>query len=206
LKKLSENYPQEVKDVLQHKKELPKTNVAGIDIIIGYLQNQCIKNNIDFDLKVNCSVNCMIQNHISENDLETLVSDHVKDAIIAVNNSTRDYKCICATFNIIDDCYEFSVYDSGIEFEIDTLVKLGLEPVTTHADTGGSGLGFFTTFQTLDKYNASLIIEELEFHHSNFSKKVSFRFDTQKEYVIRTRRSEDIQNADVESRIILHAL
>lgn len=52
------------------------------------------------------------------------------------------------------------IYDSGIEFELETLKKLGLERITTHKKTGGSGIGFMTTFETLKECKASLIIEE----------------------------------------------
>ena len=34
-----------------------------------------------------------------------------------------------------ENCYELSIYDSGIEFEIETLKKLGLERATTHKET-----------------------------------------------------------------------
>ena len=50
--------------------------------------------------------------------------------------------------------------DTGVDFEIDTLVKLGLEAVTTNEDRGGTGTGFMTTFETMKETKASLIITE----------------------------------------------
>ena len=46
--------------------------------------------------------------------------------------------------------------DNGVDFEVDTLAKLGLERVTTHKDTGGSGIGFMTTFETLKNLMSAL--------------------------------------------------
>lgn len=73
------------------------------------------------------------------------------------------------------------MYDTGVEFEIETLLKLGLEPVTTHKNTGGTGIGFISTFETINKCKASLIIQERNRKNTNdYTKAVIIRFDGKK--------------------------
>ena len=200
---LSSEYSNKVNSVLKYSKPLPKTNVKGVDSILEHMKLEATKKNIDFDLKVNCSVKHLIEKFISQSELETLISDHVKDAIIAVGYSESTPRSICVIFDIIDNCYRFSVYDSGIDFEIDTLVNLGLDAITTHKDDGGTGLGFLTTFGSLDKCKASLVIDEINFKNSNFSKSVNIIFDGKHEYIVRSSRTEEIKKSDKNSRIIL---
>lgn len=200
---LSAEYSDKVNNVLKYSKPLPKTNVKGVDSILEHMKLEAAKNNIDFDLKVNCSVKHLIEKYISSSDLETLIGDHIKDAIIAVNHSNTTPRSICVIFDIVDNCYRFSVYDSGIDFEIDTLINLGLDAVTTHKDEGGTGIGFMTTFETLNKCKASLIIDEINFKNSNFSKSVNIVFDKKHEYIVRSSRTEEIKKHDKDSRINL---
>lgn len=201
---LSNEYSNKINDVLKYSKPLPKTNVKGVDTILEHMKLEAAKNNIDFDLKVNCSVRDFTDKYISISDLETLIGDHIKDAIIAINHSDKSIRNITVIFDIINNCYRFSVYDSGIDFEIDTLVNLGLEATTTHKDEGGTGIGFMTTFETLKKYNASLVIDEINFNNSNFSKSINIVFDGKHEYVVCSSRTEEIKKKDKANRIILN--
>jgi len=62
----------------------------------------------------------------------------------------------------------------------------------THADTVGSGIGFMTTFETLRKAYASLIITELE-NKTPFSKSVTFGFDGENAFIIHSYRNEELK-------------
>ena len=200
---LSSQYSNEIASKLKYAKKLPSTNVKGVDSILSYMQKESLDNNIDFELKINCSVNHLIEKYISQNRLETLLGDHIKDAIIAINSGNNNLRKIYVIFDIIDNCYQISFYDSGIDFEIDTLINLGIEAITTHKDTGGNGFGFLTTFETLKECKASLIIEEINFKNSNFSKAIHVLFDNNSSYVIKTNRIEDFKNYNISDRIIL---
>jgi len=206
IKDWSSSYLNEVAEIDNNKKSLPKTNVTSCDLLFDNLYFETIKNNIDFDLKINCSINNMIENHISKIDLETIIGDHIKDAIIAVTHTNNTNKCICATFDISDNSYEFNIYDSGNMFEIDTLTKLGTKPTTTHKNEGGSGFGFFNTFKLLNKYQASLHITELNFKNSNFSKCISFHFDKKNQYAIHSSRADEIKQSDLSHKILVDKL
>ena len=96
---------------------------------------------------------------------------------------------------IKNNCYEFCICDTGIEFQIETLLKLGLEPVTTHKETGGTGIGFISTFETLKKCNASLIIDEKhEESNNDYTKSVTIKFDGKSQYIIKSYRADKIKD------------
>lgn len=204
IKQISNEYSNEIRNLLKYAKQLPKTNIQGIDNMLEHMQTESIKSNINFDLKINCSINNMIENYISQNMLETLLGDHLKDAIIAINsNTTKNInKDIYIIFEITNNYYELSIYDSGVSFDIDTLVNLGIKQITTHKETGGSGIGFMTTFNTLKHCNASIIIEEIDFKNSNFSKAIKFRFNGKNDYIIHSSRWKEIKSKDYLNRII----
>lgn len=194
------------KEVEIKKNKLPLTNNVGIDNMLKYMQDEARKKDINFEFKLNTSINPLLENAISKDKFETLIGDHLKDAIIAVNASSNSYKSILATLGIIDGVYEFSIYDTGIEFEIETLLKLGQEQVTTHKDEGGSGIGFMTTFETLKQCRASLIIEEYNPETTNYTKAVIIRFDGKNQYKIYSYRAEKIKEQKHKRRIIIEKL
>jgi len=204
IKALSEEYKNEIKENVKFQNKIPKTGIFGIDNILEHLREEAAKENIDFDLKLNGSINYMVENVIDQSKLETLLGDHIKDAIIAIRNSDSNYRKILAILGIVDECYEVCIYDTGIEFEIDTLLKLGTEAVTTHKKTGGSGIGFMTTFETMSKTNASLIIEEKhKMNNTDFTKAVKIRFDGKNEYKIKSYKAEEIISKVKDNRIII---
>lgn len=183
-------------------KVLPTT---GISLIDGALSNMYIKataHNIDFNLIINQDIHYLINNLITQTDLETLLCDHIKDAIIAINSGEDIKGKILVTITMNDDIYEISIMDNGVDFEVDTLAKLGLERVTTHKDTGGSGIGFMTTFETLKKSNVSLIITENK-TKTPFSKSITFRFDGLNAFIINSYRADLLKQSINRNDIII---
>ena len=206
IENLSKEYTAELSEEFKYAKKLPKTNNLGLDNIINYLNAQANKDNIEFDLKINFEISCLIDNVILQNKLETLIADHIKDSIIAINHSNNKVRNIMLVFDKVNECYEIKIYDTGIEFEIDTLLKLGLQTVTTHKDTGGSGIGFMTTFETMKQCMASLIIEEYENNINNYTKSITIRFDGKNEYKIRSYRAYIIKKQSIDDRIVIEKL
>lgn len=170
-------------------KVLSSTGIRLIDGAIGNMFVKASAHNIDFDLIVGRDLNFLVNHIITLTDLETLLCDHIKDAIIAVDSNEGVRGRILISISANDDIYEISVKDNGIDFEPDTLVRLGTERVTTHEDEGGSGIGFITTFETLRKSHASLIITEFE-QKTPFSKSVAFRFDGLERFIINSPRAD----------------
>lgn len=132
---LTKEYSEDLQKI-KGKPKLPLTDISEIDDMFKYMQTECYNSNIDFKLQVEGNIHYLINNIIPKNKLETLIGDHIKDAIIAINSSNNKYKSILAILGIKEDCYEFCVYDTGIEFEIETLLKLGIERITTHKEEG----------------------------------------------------------------------
>lgn len=188
-KRMKEELDNISKDLYGEPKEieLTKTDIESIDNRLEYMKFQCIENNIKFELQVEGNIHYMINNLISENDLDILLADHIKDAIIAINYSKNSNRSILVKMGKLDEFYGVYIYDSGIEFEKEVLEKLGKEPITTHKDSGGSGMGFMNTFKKLNKTKASLVINEIgEPSVDNYTKAVMFKFDNKQEFRVET--------------------
>lgn len=174
--------------------ELTKTNIKEIDDMLKYMQSECEKNKINFELQVNGNIHHMVNKFIAKENLEILLADHIKNAIIAINYSKNINRSILVKLGLIDGLYSIYIYDTGIEFEIKTLLNLGQVPSTTHADNGGTGMGFMNTFDTLNKYKASIIINEYgKPSKDNYTKYIAIKFDNKNEYKINSYRSKEIE-------------
>ena len=186
---------------------LDKTGITEIDDMLYYMQSECVKNKIDFQLQLNGNIYTMINHHIDKEELEILLADHIKNAIIAIGYGDNVNKSILVRLGKLDGSYGLYVYDSGIEFEIETLLNLGKKPSTTHKDSGGTGMGFMNTFDTLRKHKASFIIEEYgKPVKDNFTKALKFKFDGKNEFKICSYREEEIKNKDKENSLIVEKL
>ena len=168
--------------------ELTKTEIAEIDDMLKYMQSECSANKIEFELQIKGNIHYMTNNLIQKEDLETLLADHIKNAIIAINHTDNVNRSILVKLGKIDETYGLYIYDSGVEFEKETLENLGKKPSTTHKDEGGTGMGFMNTFDTLRKCNASLIIEEFgKPNKDNYTKAIMIKFDNKNEFKIKKR-------------------
>lgn len=191
----------EYKSKTQTLPHLVKSGITEIDDMLSYMQLECSKNNIEFLLKIDCDINHIINCFISKSKLETLLGDLIRNAIIAINHSSEEYRSIMVVFGIKDGSYELCIYDSGIPFEIHTLLNLGLKPSSTHLDEGGTGIGFITTFETINSCNASLIVNELT--NTQYTKSLEIKFDNKHEYVIISDRKNEIKELNIENRNII---
>ena len=174
--------------------EIPKTNITEIDDMLNYMKSECIKNKIKFEVQLNGNIYQMINNHITKEELEILIADHVKNAIIAVKCSNNSNRSILVRIGKIDGQYSIYIYDSGIEFEINTLHKLGIIPSTTHKESGGTGMGFMNTFDTLKKHKASITINEYgKPVKDNYTKVIMIVFNKKDEFNIISYRQKEIE-------------
>lgn len=173
---------------------LDKTGINNIDDMLDYMQSECIKNKIEFTLVIKGNIHYMVNNLISKEDLETLLADHIKDAIIAINHTDNINRSILVKLGNIDGIYSLYIYDSGVEFKKEVLENLGMKPFTTYKDEGGTGMGFMNTFDTLRKCKASLIIEEFnEPKPDNYTKLIAIKFDNNNEFEIKSYRKIEIK-------------
>lgn len=203
IKRLSKDFQNDI-SLVKGETNLPSTKIKMLDNLLEYFAEQCTNNKIDFILKVSGSILYMVEHMISQSKLETIIGDHLQNALIAVNASENSFRCILAILGLSENDYELSIFDSGIPFEIDTLARLGKEHVTTHANIGGSGIGFMTTFEVMQEYEASLIINEKKPSNTDFTKSVTVRFDGKNQYVIETYRPDDFSDQSGKLAIVGH--
>ena len=200
---LTKEYSQKL-EAMKSLPTLPLTEIPEIDDMFKYMQTECDKNKIEFRLKIVGDMFYLVNHIISKNKLATMIGDHIRDAIIAINFSKATDREIFVILGIKDKKYELCIYDTGIEFEIDTLLKLGLEQITTHKDTGGGGIGFITTFETLSETKASLIIKELSSSkEKHYTKAVIIRFDNKHQYKICSYRAKEIKENNKDRKVII---
>lgn len=167
--------------------ELDKTGINSIDDMLKYMQSECVKNKIDFTLQIKGNIHYMVHNLVKEEELETLLADHIKDAIIAINHTDNANRSILVRLGNIDDIYSLYIYDSGVEFKTEVLENLGKKPCTTYANEGGTGMGFMNTFDTVRKHKASLIIEEIgKPVKDNYTKVIIIKFDKKNEFKVKS--------------------
>ena len=169
--------------------ELDKTGISNIDDMLKYMQSECIENKIEFTLVLKGNIHYMVNNLIPKEDLETLIADHIRDAIIAVNHTDNINRSILVKLGDIDGINSLQIYDSGVEFKKEVLENLGKKPFTTYKDEGGTGMGFMNTFDTLRKCEASLIIEEFNKPcPENYTKAIAIRFDGKSNFSVKSYR------------------
>lgn len=206
IENLSKEYNDEIYNSIKSQTRIDVANNLGIDCVISYLQKESNKNSIDLVFENNVCIEDLINKYVSQSELETLLADHIKDSIIAINSGNNSIRRIKVVLEKLNELYEIRIYDTGIEFEIQTLLGLGISRITTHKDDGGSGIGFMTTFETLKKSKASLIIEEYNSKITDYTKAIIIRFNNKGEYIIRSYRAEKIRAKSNDNRIVIEDL
>ena len=200
LDKLSEERYTILKDYEHSHKKLPSTNIATVDAVVKYLLLRANECDITFDFSTDADIKYMTENVIPEKTLNTLLTDLTENAIIATNYSSK--KNVLLQITVENHHYKIAVFDSGINFEPETLAKLGNTRSTTHKSTGGSGIGMMTTFDLKREYNASFEIIEMP-ENSVYTKQVAFCFDNLGEYRVKTDRTDALDCLKNRNDVIL---
>lgn len=131
IRKLSCEFSDDMQVDLNNNFEITKTGIINIDTILEYFKVKCTDKNIKFDIIVKSNIEYTITKSIPLNLLETLISDMLNNSMIAIRYSSRNLHKILVQFDIVDNFFEFRIYDTGIEFEIETFLKMGKERITT---------------------------------------------------------------------------
>ncbi|MCI5823084.1 MAG: hypothetical protein MR010_08660 [Lachnospiraceae bacterium] len=169
---------------------LPQTGHAGIDAMITYMSKEAAENKIEFHFHYGKD---FFENNVTElreNDLAHLLSDTLENAIIATRFGGGGV--IELSMLKIKGIPTISISDSGIPFELDTYMNLGLQKASTHLDTGGSGIGLMDLWALKEKYMATLYIDEHP-EAPNMTKRIVYIFDRKNRYMISTNRFKELQ-------------
>lgn len=165
------------------------TDIAALDALLSYMSKQATLADIKLTFTISETLNLSVSSPIDSNDLVHLLADLIENAIIATTG--------CANRTIQLQLYPYNqtllieISDTGIPFELPSLLNFGLNPYTTHSDTGGSGIGLMDIWKIKEKYNASLHITEYN-DTSSFSKKIVFLLDNKAQYLISSWRYKEI--------------
>ncbi len=178
-----------VKQYEADSKTLPSTGVAAIDSLTTYFLARARDEQVDFDAAFSANVPFLAEHILAEEPLSTITADLLENALIAVRG--QEQRRILLQIGIEEEHYVLSVLDSGIPFQAVTLLNAGKQKATTHADTGGSGIGLMSLFEIAASCRASIDIDE-QVALGGFTKKVSVRFDNEGAYRLRTDRPEVI--------------
>ena len=173
---------------------MPETGDKMIDITLHSLALSAAAKSVRLSVNAAAPITEIISERLSRTALQTLISDHVKDAIISAGDRNDKHGSILLNLARDGAAYSITVLDNGAPFEIPVFDKLGRERVTTHSDSGGTGVGFMQTFATLKACGGSMVITEFN-SGMPFTKSVGLRFDGKGEFTIKSPRHEQIKNA-----------
>ncbi|MBQ0037095.1 MAG: sensor histidine kinase [Clostridiales bacterium] len=154
---------------------LPSTGVLTFDALFSYMLYKASAKDVSLELDFDETVNELIPKVISPEDASTLLADLLENAIIAAGENNQN-RCVRVEF-IKKDTYPcICISDTGSPFPDKVKQNWGIQRVTTHADSGGSGIGMMTTYEICKQYCASFLVSNFEVGEM-YTKCVSVCFD-----------------------------
>ncbi len=190
LHNLSENRRNILSAFTSSEVESFSTGIVPLDALLNYMNKKAASLNGNFTVDISPSALSPLFKIASVDDIVHLLADLIENAIISISDSSSR--------NIKLQIYRHGKYpfielsDTGIPFQISTLTNLGMKAVTTHAKTGGTGIGLMDIWEIKNRYKASLHIIEYE-SASPFQKKISFSFDKKNQYLVYSWRADEIK-------------
>lgn len=187
---------------LSDGKILPTTGLPLVDAKFEVLLETATIHKIYIDFEIDSTID-ELESLIPPLDIINIIGDLVENAFISIKHfgQHKTNGNVLVGIGKYNDAYEFSVWDSGIPFDINTLINLGMNRITTHADEGGSGYGYVTIFEKLNICDASLIITEYEPIYFLYSKCITIRFDGKGAYMINSYRAEIINTQNTNNNL-----
>lgn len=166
------------------------TGISLLDELLHYMDEEAITNNILFSVHNAVVLADFVPKEVSESKLVHVIDDLLKNAFKATKNNER--RMVQLQFYKLGKDFVVEVADNGIPFEVQSLVNMGIEKMTTYED--GSGIGLMDIWNTKEARRATYHLEEYA-TPSPFTKKISITFDKKNRYSIRTYRKDEIQKA-----------
>lgn len=157
------------------------TGLARFDALLRYMEQKAFDYQAEFCFSPDADIRELTAQGITEDDLCTLTADLTENAFIACKNRNQQSGKVLLDTVTEDGYFCLRFFDNGIPFVPAIISKLGKKRITTHADSGGSGIGMMTAFEITHKYNASLCIDHASYKEI-YSKKVSVCFDGRNEF------------------------
>lgn len=162
------------------------TGILSMDCLINYMLHKCGTYGIALKYSFPENIQDFIGAIIEEQDLITILADLLENALIATRYANG--ADILLEVGRKDEVFFLCVHDSGIPFTKEVLLDLGQKRHTTHKNNGGSGIGLMSTYERLQNYHASFVIDESPNKEVPYCKSVWIFFDGKGEYRLHTRR------------------
>ena len=175
LKSLSEERAGIIRNYEDTTQKLPVLGLSGLDALFQFMMQKARMTGIAFDLRLEEGVAQILTQSTSESDACTLLADLIENALIAVSHNEQE-KAIQVDLGTDEGSFYIRVSDSGAPFPPEVLKQWGVARITTHADTGGSGIGLMTIYELCQKYGASFEIKQLQ-NRLPYRKCVCVRYD-----------------------------
>lgn len=166
------------------------TGVPALDTMLTYFDRRAEARKMEFTVNVTPDLKAYVPSRISSDDITHLLADLLENAIIAVTPCTN--RKIRLQIYPYRKWFVIELSDTGIPFQAKSLLQFGIQQLTTHKDSGGSGIGLMDIWKIKEKYHASIHITEYP-DSSPFSKRISFLLDHRNQYLIRTWRCEELK-------------
>lgn len=192
--KLKQLYEERKETLENYQKEilrLPQTAFDSVNALLSYMQAEAEKNGTGFQVVLSDDLSSTIPAEISEDDFTHVLGDLLANAVNACRNVNG--AAIRITMGKAEDLSVLSVHNTGQIFPASILQDLGRTRHTTHADTGGSGIGLMDIWEIKKRYRATLLIEEFS-GTEELLPGVTMRllFNHKNHYIIQSDRSKEL--------------
>lgn len=192
--KLKQLYAEREKAVATYQQEilrLPQTAFDSVNAILSYMQTESLTQNIPFQVMLFDDLASTIPHEIAEDDFTHMLSDLLSNAIHACKDIPST--SIQVYLGKMNEISTIKILNTGNIFDIGVLRDLGLARHTTHADTGGSGIGLMDIWSIKERYGATLLIDESVTASTTYTC-VNILFNHKKHYIIQSNRYKELSS------------
>lgn len=201
IESLSRNRNNTLKEIYSQRTKQHHTGLPALDTLLNYMDKRANAEGTAFSVNNSLELSLYVPKQITLEDLNHLLFDLLENALIATNGMTAP--SVQLQFYVSEKRFVIEVADNGIPFQMESLLHFGRSRLTTHAQTGGSGIGLMDIWKIKEKYGATLHIEEYK-TPAPFTKKISLVFNHKNHYSIRTYRSDEIRQCSSRSDLSIY--
>ena len=191
LKQLYEERRETLEKYQQEILHLPQTSFDTVNAVLSYMQAEALKAGIPYQVVLFDRLDSTIPDEIAEDDFTHILSDLLANAINACKGIPS--ASIQVYLGKMEEISTIKICNTGNVFNMETLKNLGLARHTTHADTGGSGIGLMDIWKIKQRYAATLLIDEvIGIDSSSTYTSINILFNHKNHYMIQSNRHKEL--------------
>ena len=192
--KLKQLYDERVDALKTHEEKLhdfPHTCFETVNGTLSYMKTEAQRAGIPFQIVLFDTLESTIPQVITEDDFNHILSDLLANAIHACVDVPS--ASIQVYLGKMEGIPAIKVCNTEKLFNMKILNVLGLSRHTTHADTGGSGIGLMSIWRLKQKYKATLLIEDtIDTDTASASTCMNILFNRKNHYMIQSNRHKEL--------------